>query len=317
MFPSRSERAWQVHYEELLDILKQLVNNLGDPAVAVWADEGGPASIRYNRGLLIANQTTAAHAKIERLLADLRAARRPVTVEAEWVLLDPEVYVRYMAGPAARPADFRPDRLEDARLAFRGALACQDSQEVPLVATTLSAYVKDTRAALGESSATVGPDVAALPGGIDLRIRPTLSGDAARVDVQVVSWVGLEATFRSRQVAGPAASRAAGSPVRAEIDLPKTRAIHVATIANGPTGRFFLVHAASLPGEEGAGKVLCLFVRVTPEQTASEYIMVPGEVPPDVSGCEHPYIHRERPSGDAADPARKASPKAPAAPGPD
>jgi hypothetical protein len=64
--------AEQIGWEELVDIIKRNVNNMADPKVAAWTDEGGPAAIDYYGGVLIVTQTPKAHERIAELLALLR-----------------------------------------------------------------------------------------------------------------------------------------------------------------------------------------------------------------------------------------------------
>jgi general secretion pathway protein D len=59
---------------------------MSDPAVAAWADEGGPAAIEYMNGLLIISQTRKGHEKLADLLEQLRRERAiMVSVEARFV----------------------------------------------------------------------------------------------------------------------------------------------------------------------------------------------------------------------------------------
>jgi len=56
----------------LADIIKRTVNNMADPKVAAWAEEGGPAAIYYYDGVLIVTQTPEGHERIAEFFALLR-----------------------------------------------------------------------------------------------------------------------------------------------------------------------------------------------------------------------------------------------------
>ncbi len=66
--------------EKLRDLVQRTVNNISDRHVAVWGDEGGPASIEFLDGRLIVTQTEQGFRKIAHLLE--RLCERPsVAVE--------------------------------------------------------------------------------------------------------------------------------------------------------------------------------------------------------------------------------------------
>jgi len=56
----------------LVDVVKRALNNMSDPDVAVWADEGGPGSVDFINGKLVVTQTEHALGKLLGLLEDLR-----------------------------------------------------------------------------------------------------------------------------------------------------------------------------------------------------------------------------------------------------
>jgi len=66
------EDVLAVGWQEVGDIIKHTVNNMTDPNVAGWADEGGPASIEYYDGLFVVTQTPEGHERIAELLNLLR-----------------------------------------------------------------------------------------------------------------------------------------------------------------------------------------------------------------------------------------------------
>jgi general secretion pathway protein D len=78
--------AEQIGWQELVDIIKRNVNNMADPSVAAWTDEGGPAAIDYMNGLLVVTQTRQGHQRVGDLLEKLRRERAiMISVESRFV----------------------------------------------------------------------------------------------------------------------------------------------------------------------------------------------------------------------------------------
>jgi len=74
--------------DELMEIITRNVNNMSDPDVAAWTDEGGPAAIDYMNGLLVTTQTRRGHERIADLLEMLRRERAiMISVESRFVLV--------------------------------------------------------------------------------------------------------------------------------------------------------------------------------------------------------------------------------------
>jgi len=74
--------------EVLRDLVQRMVNNASDPGVAVWAEEGGPASVEVVGGKVVVTQTEQGFRKIDGLLAGLRETAKvpigsPRTVTAQ------------------------------------------------------------------------------------------------------------------------------------------------------------------------------------------------------------------------------------------
>jgi hypothetical protein len=63
--------------DELIDVAQRTVNNMSDPNVAAWTDEGGPASVEYLNGVLVVTQTEAGHHRLGALLHALRTSNEP------------------------------------------------------------------------------------------------------------------------------------------------------------------------------------------------------------------------------------------------
>jgi len=81
-----AEETEQIGWQELVDIIKRNVNNMADPSVAAWTDEGGPAAIDYMNGLLVVTQTRQGHQRVSDLLEKLRRERAiMISVESRFV----------------------------------------------------------------------------------------------------------------------------------------------------------------------------------------------------------------------------------------
>jgi len=81
-----AEEIEQIGWQELVDIIKRNVNNMADPSVAAWTDEGGPAAIDYMNGLLVVTQTRQGHTRVGDLLEKLRRERAiMISVESRFV----------------------------------------------------------------------------------------------------------------------------------------------------------------------------------------------------------------------------------------
>jgi len=81
-----AEETEQIGWQELVDIIKRNVNNMADPSVAAWTDEGGPAAIDYMNGLLVVTQTRRGHERVSDLLEKLRRERAiMISVESRFV----------------------------------------------------------------------------------------------------------------------------------------------------------------------------------------------------------------------------------------
>lgn len=66
-----SEGERQEAAVKLIDLVQCTVNNMSDPSIAAWAEEGGPASVQFLNGKLVVTQTEQALKKISRLLEEL------------------------------------------------------------------------------------------------------------------------------------------------------------------------------------------------------------------------------------------------------
>ena len=75
----RAEPDAMLPWEQLVDVVQRTVNNLSDPNVAAWFDEGGPASIEYLGGVLVVTQTDNGHQRLGTLLHALRTGNEPGT----------------------------------------------------------------------------------------------------------------------------------------------------------------------------------------------------------------------------------------------
>ena len=66
--PEEPEDATQATLERIVAMVKRHVRNENDRRIALWNDEGGPATIEYLDGKLVVNQTPQGHRAIARLV---------------------------------------------------------------------------------------------------------------------------------------------------------------------------------------------------------------------------------------------------------
>ena len=66
--PEEPEDENQATPEQLVDMVKRHVRNENDRRIALWDDEGGPATIQYLDGKLIISQTYQGHRAVARLV---------------------------------------------------------------------------------------------------------------------------------------------------------------------------------------------------------------------------------------------------------
>lgn len=66
--PEEPEDESQATPERIVDLVKRHVRNSNDRRIALWDDEGGPATIQYLEGKLIVNQTPQGHRAVARLV---------------------------------------------------------------------------------------------------------------------------------------------------------------------------------------------------------------------------------------------------------
>jgi predicted nucleotide-binding protein len=62
---------YQGQWQELVDVIKRNINNMSDPNVAAWTDEGGPGAVDFFAGKLIVTQTLRGQESVVNLLGQL------------------------------------------------------------------------------------------------------------------------------------------------------------------------------------------------------------------------------------------------------
>ncbi|MCX5670923.1 MAG: hypothetical protein NTU94_06335, partial [Planctomycetota bacterium] len=172
---------------ELIDIIKRIVNNTFNPKVAAWADEGGPGAIEcltaQNAVSLIVTQTPEGQEKVEELLDGLRAqcvdGGPVVTVSAQWVEVD-EGKARQLIGRDPKrlvPMEIMAADIEKAgaKVVYRGSTTCFDRQTVFVSSGKLKVYLGDVTPVCTEATIGLSPIMRYLLVGAMLEVRPQLS----------------------------------------------------------------------------------------------------------------------------------------------
>lgn len=191
--------------QELRDLLQRTVNHQGDPKVAAWADEGGPASIegwpQAYAYTLIVNQTAHAHTKIENLVRELRrnsvVGGPMVTIHARWLRVEEAKVPAFLGGRARGkvPLVLEAEAVKEAgaKAAFRGATTTFDRMQTFVSSGTLRHFLTDVEPVTTEEKTWVDPTLTGAYVGGFLEVRPVLSEGGKTVLMDYLSYINLRA----------------------------------------------------------------------------------------------------------------------------
>jgi hypothetical protein len=186
------------------DDLIEAITAIIDPAS--WDDVGGPGSLTFFGGLLLVNQTSENHEKIDELLETIRSegtTAQTVVVDARWLVLDAAQLDELLGQDPAKSGSKSPltvdsaacERLSRERPGYRGRITCFNGQTVHLVSGTRRSVVTGAIPVVG-SGIGYQPQTATPNFGVLLQVTPSLlpGTDAAILDVQstVTKWVEPE-----------------------------------------------------------------------------------------------------------------------------
>ncbi len=182
------EREPMPFYE--LDAIVDMIRE--NVAPESW-DELRSAGIEQKRGILMVRHTPAVHARIARLLDELRKkAASQVNVEVKvWRLPDAALRSILGAESASILSPAAEKRLEAAvakglaRLVKSGSVACTNSQRVGLSDVGQVSYVQDYDVEIAQAASIPDPIVLSLREGLVFDVRPTLAGAGDLVVLEV------------------------------------------------------------------------------------------------------------------------------------
>jgi hypothetical protein len=247
-----------------VDIIKRSVNNMTDPSVAAWTDEGGPAAIDYLRGCLIITQTAAGHERVEALLKGLeeRWNRVVMTVHGDWVEMDASQAAALLDGASkSSPPEVTAAALEKAgaRVIYSAHLSCFSGQTVHVTRSLAVTYTADVET--DKESGDVHPVIETVPRGLKFQTRPTLAtdGKTTMVDIQC-EVVGMKARDLPLPVGKGIAEGTASST--AGVQLPEYDGQDFRTTIRVPLDKQVIVAGSAVPQGDKTG-VLYLVIKVT------------------------------------------------------
>jgi len=259
-----AEVETSIGWQELVDIIKRSVNNMTDPSVAAWTDEGGPAAIDYLRSCLIVTQTAAGHERVEALLKGLEDKRNRIvmTVHGDWVEMDVSQAAVLLDGASkSSPPEVTAAALEKAgaRIIYGVHLSCFSGQTVHVVRSLDATYVADVE--MDEKSGEVHSVKGTIPRGLTFQARPTLATDGkmATVDIRCQT-VGMKVQDFPLSIGKGAAEGTVSSA--ANLELPECDEQEFRTTIDVPLDKQVIVAGSTVPqGEKTA--VLYLVIKVT------------------------------------------------------
>lgn len=239
------EESYGLDVEQIETMLTQAV---GEEA---WDD---PASIEIADGYLIVNQTAPSHARIQRLLTQLKQREtRSIQLEVGFYSLPTALQLKIEAAALSGRGSLSPAILTlldrsvesgDAKLSGSAMLTALDEQRVYLHQGSEQAIVSDYEQSSGGTGQVVGtvadPIVEVLRTGLTLGMRATLSGEGIRprvsMDVRFVRTRPLEMAHSE-------------TPWGA-IDMPRVSVDSVRTSARVSSGGGMLVFSARASRDE-------------------------------------------------------------------
>lgn len=259
---------------------------IGDLQVAIettvepnsWATMGGDAVITALGRMLVIRQTEAAHEQIETLLQSIRSqggTLETVTVEAHWLLLEPEQLEQLFAIPnnhdssdavnAGQAGAVDPDTLASLTgevPGFKGRVTCLSDQTVHIVSGNRRTVIASATPSVAFATVGYTPQIHVANIGVLLEVSPSvLPGDeAALVDLQstVTGWgepgdpVQLGSRIRAVEVSQEPGGSVPMSPDSSSVSIDRVNmpAQQLATTVRIPLATPVLVGGLSVVGVE-------------------------------------------------------------------
>ncbi len=258
--------------QSAMDMLIDLISSVVKPTT--WDCVGGPGSMSPAGRTLVISQTLAVHHEIEKLLADLREARREVptvAIQLRWLWLDDAqrdaLTPQGRKGPAGRTSlAVDPEALTLLTRevpGYRGAIACRDGQLVYLASgdrhSAITSAIPVVGSGIGYQPMVEVPNV-----GLVLEVRPSVCQESKTAMLDVRNTVTRWGKPGEPAIVGAAWSRSQvkelpGEKVKvpagassAEVERPVMPAQQWAATVRVPLGRPVLLGGASF-AERGEG----------------------------------------------------------------
>jgi hypothetical protein len=234
-----------------------------------WRDNGGTigSCSQYN-GLLVVTQTPANHKAIEALLSELTAKlRKPVRVEATWLLLTPDQLTMLRHPQGQESITLVPDDLmKSAKVYSRGQVTGFNGQLNHIASTVERNFMTDLTPVVGTGCWAFDPMVDRISSGVGLQFRPQLAGeDSVVLDVYnemqettepAKNEINVTQLF---QIAGATTRPGEGATT---LDRPRITAQSTQTSLRMPLASNVLVGGVTLEPGSNPARELYLVVRV-------------------------------------------------------
>jgi hypothetical protein len=256
--------AEQIDWQDLVDVIKRIVNRMADPGVAEWTDEGGLAAIDCLGNCLIVTQTAAGQERVEALLKGLEDKwnRTVMTVHGDWVEMDESQAAALLGGASkSSPPEVTAAALEKAgaKVIYGVQLSCFSGQTVHVARSLATTHTADVE--MDEKSEDVHPGIETIPRGLKFQARPTLAtdGKTATVDIQCQTMGMKVRDFPLSMEKGAAEGTASST---ANVELPEYDEQEFRTTIRVPLDKQVIVAGTAAPQGDKTG-VLYLVIKVT------------------------------------------------------
>jgi hypothetical protein len=219
-------------------------------------DELARANVDYRNGVILVNHTPGIHARVAKLLDNLRGrAASQITVGMRLLRIS-DASLRGVLGSEGGSVLSKEaaGRLEDAVRAGKveivrsGTVTCTNTQRVSLNDLSVVSYVQDYDVEIAQGASIPDPIVQSVHEGFVGDVRPTIAGDG--------SLVVLEIRAQTARLSRPVGSLDTPCGL---IETPKVEYLKVKTTLGMPIGRTAVIGGALSDGDEDA-----LLLVVTP-----------------------------------------------------
>jgi len=191
------------------------------------------------------------------------AARRVVSVEAKWVLMDDEQLAKVVAGKGVGAKEIAPDAMKKAGVGvpWRARITCHDRQTVHLSSGRVQTVTIGVEPVVSDYAFTTRPLVKMVHWGAALEVTPVLAADGNSVTVDVKSVVTEPKAMGKIPLHEPTGVKQAGTNVLKSLDRLDFLIHTSRTTARIPLNKPVIV-AGMTVGKRRDKKVLYLVLEV-------------------------------------------------------